>query len=71
MIKDLDPNVRLLFIGTVFFAVILVFVDWLFKGEGQVFQVIAGLLTGFSGALLAMIKAKSNSGGGTPPAANA
>lgn len=60
MIKRLDPNVLLLFLGTVFFALLLVSVDYLFKGEGEVFQAIASLFSGFGGALLAMIKANSN-----------
>ena len=53
---SIEPIVLLLFMATVFFVMLLVAVDWLFKGEGQVFQVVAGLATGTGAAFLARMK---------------
>ena len=53
--KQLDPVLALLFAGIVFSAIALAVIDWFFKGEGQVFQVIAGLLMSFNGAFFLRI----------------
>lgn len=47
---SVEPILYLLFLGIVIFAVMLFAADFVFKDDGQVFQVIAGLLTAFSGA---------------------
>ena len=47
-----DRITAMLWLSVMIFAGVLVVVDKLFPNEGQVFQVIAGLATGFMGALL-------------------
>lgn len=59
MISDHDPIVWMLFGGTIFFTFVLIGVAYFFKTDGQTFQVVAGLLTGFAGALLTRIKPPS------------
>lgn len=51
-----DPILSLLFCGMIFFTGILIFVEWRFESDAQVFQVIASLLAGFSGAFFGRIK---------------
>jgi len=68
-LKDLDPNIKLLSLLTVVFATLLIVVDIILQNDSQVFQVIAQLLAGFSGALLAMIKAKAGIINGPQPPA--
>ena len=46
----MDPVLLLLFAGMVLFTAMLIIVDKAFPNDGQTFQVISGLLTGFSGA---------------------
>lgn len=55
LLKDIGGTILLLFAGIVFFACLLVFVEWRFQQDAQVFQVISGLLTGFGGAMLGLI----------------
>lgn len=50
--KRLDPILKLLLVGIVFFMAILLYIQKWFPNDGQTFQVVAGLLTGFSGAFL-------------------
>jgi hypothetical protein len=65
-IKDVDALDKLLFVGIFFFAgVLLVLAKW-DADDGQTFQVISGLLTGFSGAFFARLKPKPD----TTPGAN-
>lgn len=52
----IDRILYLLFAGMLVFAVMLVLVEKFFASDGQIFQVVAGLLTGFSGAFFAKIK---------------
>lgn len=56
MTGEHDPIVWMLFGGTIFFTFVLIGVAYFFKTDGQTFQVVAGLLTGFAGALLTRIK---------------
>lgn len=56
MIAKMDPILQLLFIGMIFFALLLVAVDKFFASDGQMFQVIANVLSGFVGAFFAKIK---------------
>ena len=69
--KDkVEPVVLLLFIGMVFFTLMLFISERFFMQDGQMFQVIAGLLTGFSGAFFMRVKPKQNeqgNGNGTNP----
>lgn len=50
--KQLDPILKLLLGGIVFFLAVLLYIQKWFPNDGQTFQVVAGLLTGFSGAFL-------------------
>ena len=54
-----------LFLGMVFFTFVLVFVEWRFPQDAQIFQVVSGLVTGFSGAFFGLMTAKR---GQSPPA---
>lgn len=54
-------SVLLLLAGLmIFFTVVLIGCEIKFKDDGQVFQVISGLLTGISGAFLMRIKPRAN-----------
>lgn len=73
----IEPSLILLFMGLVFFTGILIFVEWKFSSDGQVFQVIAGLVTGFASSLFTKLKVSKDSPdttttatvSGDPPAA--
>ena len=52
----LEPIVKLLFFGMVFWTVMLFVCVQFYSQDGQTFQVISGLLTGFSGAFFMRIK---------------
>lgn len=52
----IDKTLMLLFIGTLVFTAILLIVDYVFKDDAQLFQVIAGITTGFAAAFLARMK---------------
>jgi len=54
--EPIEPIMLLLFGGMVFFTAVLIAVEVWFKSDGQVFQVVAGLLTGFSGAFFGRLK---------------
>ncbi len=56
--KGLDPVLNLLFFGMLLFTGMLLIVEWRFKDDGQIFQTIAGVLTGLTGAFLARINPK-------------
>lgn len=51
-----DKITWLLLAATIFFALILIGIDKLFPNEGQVFQVIANLTSGFAGAFFTRIQ---------------
>ena len=57
--QRIEPITMLLFGGLVFFAFLLIFVEWRFNSDAQVFQVIAGVLTGFAGAFFGRMKPDS------------
>lgn len=67
MSHDHDPIIWMLFGGTVFFTCVLLAVAWLFKTDGQTFQAIASLLSGFAGALLTRIKPPTKPDPSSPP----
>jgi hypothetical protein len=52
----MDPVLKLLLIGILFFTAALFYCEHRFPNDGQIFQVIAGLLTGFGGAFLAFAR---------------
>lgn len=57
--KDkVEPVIILLFIGMIFFTGMLFCAEKWFPADGQMFQVVAGLLTGFSGAFFMRVKPK-------------
>ena len=49
---QIDPVALLLFYAVLIFAAMLIFVDWMFHEDGQIFQAIAGVMTGLTGAFL-------------------
>ena len=66
-IKDIDAVDKLLFLGIVFFTFVLLAIARFQPNDGQTFQIIGGLLTGFSGAFFARMKPKADTP--TPPTA--
>lgn len=67
MLKEVGGTVLLLFVGMVFFTGVLIFVEFRFQSDGQVFQTVASLLAGFSGAFFGLMKAKEKPSTPTPP----
>jgi len=56
----IDPVLLLLFFGMMVFTGILIFVEWRFKDDGQIFQVISSLVAGFAGAFFAKLDPKKH-----------
>jgi hypothetical protein len=54
--EKVDYITVLLFLGIVIFAIFTVGVDYFFKTDGQIFQVMAGVLTAFTGGFFTRIK---------------
>lgn len=54
--KRIDPVLLLLVYGMIFFTIVLIGVEHFFPNDGQVFQVISGLITAFSGAFFLRVK---------------
>lgn len=63
----LEPVLVLLAALVVFFAVLLISCAHFFPTDGQTFQVISGLVTGFSGALLMRVKPRGDPMGSSDP----
>ena len=59
MFKGIDPTVKLLFIGIMLAVGTLIYVEHMFKGEANCFQVVAGLVTAFSSSLFTKLKIES------------
>ncbi len=57
-----EAIVYLLFAGMVFFTAMLFVCEHFFPNDGQIFQVIAGILSGFTGAFFMRIKPRQESG---------
>jgi hypothetical protein len=55
----LEPVLILLAVLVICFTVALFVAEKAFPNDGQIFQVISGLVTGFSGALLMRVKPRS------------
>lgn len=54
--SHVDPIMWLLFAGIVFFTLLLVAISKWSPNDGQTFQVLSGLLTGFAGAFFGRMK---------------
>ena len=54
--SKVEPVLLLLFGGIVFFTLMLFVSERFFPMDGQIFQVISGLLTGFGGAFMMRVK---------------
>jgi hypothetical protein len=54
--KRLDPVLILLFVCMIFFTGVLFSAEIWFNNDSQIFQVVAGILTGIVGAFLGRIK---------------
>lgn len=52
----LQSDIIMLFVGIFTAAGLMLYCEHFFKDDGQVFQVMAGLVTGFSGALFTKLK---------------
>lgn len=52
----MNTTFKMLFAGVIFFTLCLFIADKFFVNDGQMFQVIANLLSGFAGAMLMGIK---------------
>lgn len=57
-LTDIEGIVMLLFAGMIFFTGVLIFVEYRFESDPQVFQVVASLVAGFSGAFFGILKNK-------------
>ena len=58
-LRDVAAIDKLLFIGILFFTILLITMSKWSPTDGQTFQVISGLLTAFSGAFFARINPQS------------
>jgi hypothetical protein len=54
--ERIEPITLLMFAAVVFFTLLLIAVSKWSPEDGQTFQVISGLLTGFGGAFLGRVK---------------
>lgn len=54
--SGLDPIIRLLAVLVVFFVLVLIYACHLLPNNQQVFTVLSGLVTGFGGALLGLVR---------------
>lgn len=52
----IEPILYLLFAGMIIFTGLLILVNWLWPQDGQMFQAIFGLSSGFGGAFLLRVK---------------
>lgn len=57
--EPFDRVLYLLFAGMVIFAGLLIYIEHYFKDDGQLFQVISGLLTAFSGSFFTRLQTKT------------
>ncbi len=57
----IDPVLLLLFSGVLAFTGLLIWVAKAFPNDGQTFQVISGLLTGFAGSFFTRLNPRSPS----------
>ena len=55
-LADLDAVDKLLFCGIIFFTFMLIAISKWSPNDGQTFQVVSGLLTGFGAAFFARMK---------------
>lgn len=61
----LEPVLKLLFVCMVFFTLVLFAAEVWFANDSQLFQVVAGVLTGVVGAFLGRIKPSKGDTGDT------
>lgn len=55
-----DPVLLLLFSGITIFTGVMIFIEFKFKDDGQLFQVVSGLVAGFAGAFFTRLKPRSD-----------
>lgn len=70
LLDEVGGTVLLLFLGLVFFTFVLIFVEWRFQQDAQVFQVVSNLVSGFGGALLGLMSKKADKKPDSPPPPN-
>lgn len=56
--SEIEGNVMLLFLGMLFFAAMLIFVEYRFNNDSVVFQAVSNILSGFGGAFFGIMSAK-------------
>ncbi len=64
-LKDADPVTMLLYYGIWASVAALIFAEFFFKDDPQLFQVVASVLTGFLGAFLGRVKPEGPPAGST------
>lgn len=64
--ENVEPVMYLLALLILFFTAVLIGVEYFFRDDAQVFQVVATVLTGFTGAFLGRIKPANQNGNGKP-----
>lgn len=65
--EGVEPIIKLMAALIVFFTLVLIFCEYVFPQDGQVFQVFCGILTGITGAILIRVKPSRNEGDGNAP----
>lgn len=58
--SEIEGNVMLLFAGMIFFAAMLIFVEYKFQQDSVVFQAVSNILSGFAGAFFGIMSKKPN-----------
>ena len=61
--ESLDPVLILLFVGMLIFVCLLFVVQTWWPNDGQLFQVIAGVLTAFTGSFFTRLKPRTPGAG--------
>lgn len=56
MLKGLDSLSRALLVSIFLFLACMFLAEWLFPDEGQIFQVVVSLISGFSGVFLSGVR---------------
>lgn len=59
LLKEVGGTVLILLLGMIFFTCVLIFVEYRFQQDAQVFQVISNIVSGFAGAFFAMMTSRA------------
>ena len=61
-LEGVEPIIKLLAVLLVFFSLLVIFCDWRFQNDGQVFQVFSNIMSGIAGAILVRVKPPNATG---------